>query len=248
MGWSSPTGWNGDGWARPASAGGLGLQTNLVSFWELENTSWTDAVGSNNMTGGNSPTTTTGRVGNAVQFVGASSQFLTHVDNATLRVGGVDFSIAFWALADSFPSSMTTMSKGAGFGNAEFSIGTEFTGTGNQFIFSPRTNSGSSSNDVPAATFGNLAITTWYFVVCTYNNSTDTVAISVNATTPDTLHPTLNPPIVNSTGNFEISSSGVLPWDGRIDQVGLWKNRILSSSDITALYNGGAGLSFAQML
>lgn len=232
-------------------SGGLGLQTNLAAFWEFENTSWTDVLGANNLTGNGAPTSASSapiKVGNYVQLTSASTQYLAHVSNSTLQVGGVDFSIAFWAYADTLVDGAVTISKAVGFANQEFIISNVFSG-GNHFVFTPVTNGGATGNAVTASNFGALSTATWYFVVCTYNNSTNTAAISVNAGTPNTLVTTA-PPIANSTADFRIGvdGAGANLWNGRVDQVGLWKNRVLSSTDITNLYNGNAGLSYAAMV
>jgi hypothetical protein len=40
-------------------------------------------------------------------------------------------------------------------------------------------------------------------------------------------------------------SSSVTNWfDGKIDEIGIWKGKELSGSEITDLYNGGAGLPY----
>jgi len=51
------------------------------------------------------------------------------------------------------------------------------------------------------------------------------------------------------TNDLTIGVSGFIDsfMFGELCLVGTWRNRILSASDVTALYNGGNGLSYAQM-
>src|SRR5262249_38042053 len=75
------------GAGKGAPGGSKGLQTSSVAFWEYETTSWTDSSGNGNtLIGQNSPTTTAGVVGNAVNLVAASSQALTIASNAGLQI------------------------------------------------------------------------------------------------------------------------------------------------------------------
>ena len=73
-----------------AAAGddGDNLLTNLISFWEMEEASGTrvDAVvaSGNDLTDNATVTQNPGKVGNAAQFTLATSEWLSHVSNASL--------------------------------------------------------------------------------------------------------------------------------------------------------------------
>jgi hypothetical protein len=218
------------------------LKTGLISLWEFETTGWADAHGTNTLTGVNSPTTTTGKVGNGAHIVRASTQALTHASNSDLQVGGgQDFSIALWINFDSGPGGHSIAFKSAGgSGNQEWSLETANDGTGNKFHFEIF-NASSVSDELFSTTFGNPAASTWYFVVMTFNGSTGLMTLSVNAGTRDTF--TSAKTIPNTASGFNI---GAGDFDGIIDQMGLWK-KVLTTGEETQLYNAGAGLSYAAM-
>ena len=229
----------------------LGLQTNLSAFWEFETTAWLDSVGSNNLTGVGTPlpSTVAGKVGNAVAFLANDNQYLTHADNASLEVGGVDFSLAAWIYTAnsgvSAPPALVAKFT-SGFPSQGYALAIIFS-SGFQFQFIVYANG--QTGAATANNFGFIpAGTGWYYVVGTFSNSTKVASISVNAGTPDTF--TLSNVVSSDTAPFYLGTDNSLTGgasDYYLDQVGLWKNRILTSSDISALYNGGAGLSYAQM-
>lgn len=230
------------------------LKVGLVSFWEFEDagsppTSWVDRVvaSGNDLTpnGTPHPSSASGIVGNAVSLIAADSQFLSHASNASLQVGGTDFSVAGWVLANSLNDGNAAISKAGGFANAEFAIVDTFTGAAHNFGFQVFDNGGATSHILAASNFGAIPGGTLCFVACTYTNSTNTMAISVNNGTPNTLM--ITGPVSSGTGLFEIGAAdGVAFWDGKVDQAGLWK-KVLSAGEITQLYNSGAGIAYAAM-
>jgi hypothetical protein len=67
----------------------------------------------------------------------------------------------------------------------------------------------------------------------------NTIGISVNAGTVNTT--SFSGGIFDGTTAFLIGSrSGATYMNGRIDEVGVWK-KLLSASELTELYNSGAG-------
>jgi hypothetical protein len=239
----------------PALASGgtapLGLQTNLAAFWEFENTSWIDATGNTTgLTGNGSPvpTTTSGIVGNAVQCLTANSQFLSHATDPAYDTAGVDFSLLSWFF---LPTSNTgagilARAQSTTFPQNGFSLGVGFNGTGFQAGLNIYANG--NNNALWGNTFGNLTTGTWYMVVATVTGASTVMKISVNNSAFDT---TTNGNAINSVSQpFYIGAGPTGAPSGNdvnIDQTGIWKNRILSTSDVNLLWNGGAGLTYAQM-
>lgn len=60
----------------------MALADNLVSYWQMGSAN--DSHGTNHLTNNNSVSFTTGKVGNAASFAAASSQYLSHADDATV--------------------------------------------------------------------------------------------------------------------------------------------------------------------
>lgn len=231
----------------------LGLQTSLGAFYELENTSWLDATANaNNLTPINTPTSASTAptvVGNYGGFVSASAQKLEVASSASILTTGGDFSVAGWAYFTTFTGGHV-FSKFGAFGNREFYLTTVFT-SGNVGQLGVYTNTGATLNFVNAATFGALSANTWYFLCGTWTASTKIATISVNAGARDSstaasasntgaLTAKLN---IGGDDNANVNGNH----NGRVDQIGLWKGRVLSPADEVLLYNGGAGLSYAAM-
>lgn len=247
MPWSSPTGWNSAAWSRPAAGGGaLGLQTNLGAFWSLENTSWTDdTAGATTLTGIASPTAAAAKVGNGASLNG-STQYLTAASNANIENGGGSFSVQVWVNSGSGGFGVYANKSAGSFGNRDWALGVNFTSS-NVFGFSVF-NTGSSEFVANSTVSIGAA---WHHVVGTYNSSTKAVAIYVDgsasgsgATLTGTANSSASAPLY--IGVIEAAGAGFL--NGIIDQVGFWKGRVLAAGDVTALYNGGTGLTYAGMV
>ena len=88
-----------------------------------------------------------------------------------------------------------------------------------------------------------LTTGTWYHIVVTYLNSSNLTTVYVNGSSIGTVNfGTRNA----QTGNFFCIlnfNGGTLPFKGLVDEVGVW-TRVLSGTEITSLYNGGAGLQY----
>jgi Concanavalin A-like lectin/glucanases superfamily len=89
-----------------------------------------------------------------------------------------------------------------------------------------------------------MATGTWYFLYAFYDPTTTTIGLSVNAGTPVTL--SLGPSLaLTTTGDFGIGGhpSGGWQFNGWLDEWGFWR-RTLTSTELTQLYNGGAGTTY----
>src|SRR5207244_2858272 len=100
---------------------------------------------------------------------------------------------------------------------------------------------GQTANTVTGNTFGALSTATWYQVVITYASSSGAILLYVNNATPDSGTASFTP-VVSSTGPLRIGvDASTNFWDGRVQRAGLWK-KVLSASEVSQLYNSGAGL------
>lgn len=120
-----------------------------------------------------------------------------------------------------------------------------------------------SGNIVTASTFGSPPLNTWSMITITADQSTDTLGISVNAGTEDTVvvgSGDLNPPISNgrqfitihdrggeilggSTRHKFQGSTSLMGLNGRLTQAHYW-GRLLTSGERTSLYNAGSSLPY----
>jgi len=108
-------------------------------------------------------------------------------------------------------------------------------GTNNTIRFSD----GSNTKDSDALTW---SIGTWYHVVVTYNAGS--YAFYVNGVAKGSGTGMLSS-LNNSAASFYLGTWSALvnKLDAVLDEVGVW-SRALSSSDVAALYNSGAGIPY----
>ena len=220
----------------------------MVSFWSLENTSWTDDFGANTLTGVASPTAVAGKVGNCVSLDDSSGQYLTVANNSGLQAGGHNFSFSLWINLTSF-SSIYVFSKLGGFGDFEFDVQMAFIGS-HIYLFEVATLGNSFASGVTAQGGTTISTGVWYHLVGTFDNSTGAAILYVNGSSDGTgtngsmtFTAGVGPVNIGNKNNSG-AGNGIV---GLIDQVGYWIGRVLSPSDVSALYNGGSGLTYAAM-
>lgn len=231
---------------KAAGGGSLGLQTSLGAFWSLENTSWLDdTVGATTLTGIASPTAAAAKVGNGASLNG-STQYLTAASNTNIANGGGSFSVQAWANSGTAGDGFITNKSAGSFGDRDWMLGSTFT-SGNFYCFSVFNTSQTQFDAVSAV----AVASGWHHFVATYNSATKAIIIYVDgaasgpgATLTGTANSSAAAPIYIGTSE----AAGTPRLNGTVDQVGFWKGRILSAGDVTALYNGGTGLTYAGMV
>lgn len=217
------------------------LATDLVSYWELEEASGTrvDSHGSNDLTDNNTVGQATGIQGNGADFESTNSESLsiTHASQTGLDFGNAqDFSIQMWIKPESSTDFYTVMKGNSGASGKWYSLGGGIV-TG-QFSF--LVDNGTNARFVSASSYtpGN-----WYHVVGVRDGTT--LRLYVNGSSVGTYTNTDVDDDLSNTSTFYIgrhNSTGRFT-DGVVDEVGIW-SRALSASDVTALYNSGAGLPY----
>ncbi len=231
---------------------GYGLHYQLISFWNMEEASGNrvDSApvtfyksAANDLTAGGSPGNTTGKIGNAVSLVLASSQALTVASNSSLQMGsGVRCTIAFWVNFTTVATNQAILNKQNGGPVDEYRVILGITvigGTQPGFQFGVSSAGTTYNANVSATNFGVISSGTWYFVVCQYDGTN--ISISVNNGTPNTT--AFSADIFSGAAQFNIGKSNLAVQNfvnGIIDAVGIWK-RVLNADEITYLYNGGNG-------
>lgn len=216
-----------------------------VAFWKLDEANGlnrADAIGANTLINNGVATQIVGKIGNATNMTVAGSQYLSIADNAALSFGvGVSVEICGWVkLSTITGSGRMLISKDDGVVNRSFFIRDD--GTGKIQFECSDTGGGAFPGNVTASSFGALVPGTWYFFDIYYDAVGNTIGISINGGSFDT--------VAFSGGIFD----GTAPWilgagqagptnflDGALDAVGVWK-RNLTTAERTQLYNGGVGL------
>ena len=216
-------------------------KTNMTSCWELSEASGSraDSIGTNTLSATNSPVATAGLVANSLglggYFVASSSQGLTVADNADLSNAGGNFTIIAWVNrvgAGGVYAAIATKDDVGG-GNREW----QFDLNNSNTLYFEVAGSGAFSG----ATV--LTANTWYFTGGRYDVSgspRQELILNTGITSGGSsgVVPDLAAPF-----RVGLRGDGNLPWNGSIDSVGFWKRK-LTNSELTALYNSGAGVEY----
>src|SRR6267378_4108573 len=104
------------------SGGGAGssLITGLAGYWKLDEVSngsapvtRVDSAGTNDLTDNNTTPSAAGKISNAINPLLANSEFLSHVSNATLQTGNIDFTLTAWVQIADNANNRSIISKGS---------------------------------------------------------------------------------------------------------------------------------------
>lgn len=211
--------------------------SNLVSWWYLDETVGNDVIDSKqryNLTRNNGTIGVTGKIGTAYSF-NRNVEYLNSTQN--IGITNYPFTLAMWANASNTGYEMIL----GGFGSTsdddiDYSIGVRIT-TGNLFILA-RDGVGGGHIDSTASTV-NISDGSYHHIVAVFNSSTDRKIYKDGISV---LNQTTEVPYLNTDINFFIGSSYNLGnyFDGYIDEFSVW-NKSLNTTDITKLYNLGAG-------
>lgn len=227
-------------WADPAPA--AMLTDDLVAYWALEEPAGprADSAGSSHLTDHHTVTQTAGIKGHAAQFTKADAEFLSTPDQAALRTGDIDFTLAAWAYFDSkIPAEPNTVVIAGKWADVTREYMLLYESGKDRLRFQMGDGAASSTGVVDADTFGPPPLNVWLFIVASHHAATSRVAIQVNNGTVDSAGDGGTPGASSSL--FFIGAREDTPghslefWDGRIDEVGLWK-RLLTPEERTALY------------
>jgi len=223
----------------------MALKDGLISYFSLEenaaNTTITDkkAVTTGAASTNTSNLSIAGKIANAFDFDGAT-EYATLTNNASINFGDVDFSISCWIKADSHEAYEGFLAKASDYATQKIQYGFIFDGEADlNFVTGDQT-------DVNWC--GNVAINngTWYHIVGVYDavNSKSHIYVNNNKTSNEALSLNVAANACDLYGGCFFNGSGL--FDGIIDEVGIW-NRALSDAEVSSLYNGGSGLSYADI-
>jgi hypothetical protein len=230
-----------------AAAGGAStLNTDLISYWKLDEASGSRADSeptgtAQNLTDNNTVTSATGKINDAAHFVVANSEYLNRVDSADLSTGQIDFTVAAWVKLNTKGANRTIVSKYNPGGNGEFIL--RYNNTADRWSVQIFDNS-SLIQTLNATTAGSPSTGTWYLIIFRHDStgaSAGTIYLSVNGGTEDSAGST-GWTVRDTTAEFIIGAYYISnqPWDGDIDEVGFWK-KLLSSDERAELYNSSNG-------
>jgi hypothetical protein len=232
----------------------MALTDNLIAFWELADTQ--DAHTNNyDLTNINSATFAAGKVGNGVDLERDSSQsmIISDANGPLLSPANTSFTMAFWFKMETDPATTMFFAEKATGSSIEYWVGYQG-GTPNTKFSAFGSVSG--GNEIFAERSGALSAGAWYLVFAWFDASDDKVHLQVTndssyESTVNDSSGTLTGGIFETSGDFTISGDpagffGGRFLDGIIDQFGVW-GRALTADERLQLWNGGSGMSYAQI-
>ncbi len=220
------------------------VKTSLIAYWSLEESSGTrvDAEGSNDLADNNTVLQGTGKVGSCADFEDATSESLSITDNTDMSTGDVDYSFICWVKFESLSGNDFLLAKDDVSLQREYGL---YKNASDIFTVEVFNGADGLVGTDTASTFGAVIVDTWYFVYAFHNSVANTVGISVNDGTVDSS--ATSGATGDSTSQFELGARNVaLFLDGLLDEVGFWK-KVLTSSEVTWLYNGGSGRAYSDL-
>jgi hypothetical protein len=234
-----------------------------VGYWGLDesggaNNALDKHSGSRTVTQFNSPGSGTGKVYSGARTFNGSSQYFTRDSETSLQGGDNDITWAAWVYLGNVAIDSCIIGK-----YNTSSAQREYLLMYNYYDHSPQarlclfaSGDGATNTIVSATTFGAPSANTWYLVIAWHDAVNNQIAISINNGTADTasFSSGLNAAACPfQLGTLFVSGSPFVGYylNGRMGPAMMWKSTpgnggVLTSTQRTALYNAGAGLTYAS--
>lgn len=223
--------------------GHASLGTNLEAYWQMEETSGTryDSHNSYNLTDNNTVLSGTGILGTGADMESTNNEYLSVASNSIWDwTTSNDRSLSMWIKTESDITNQGLCVRWSNEGGNNKNLLVRLNASGYVQVY---VGSGSSTGvNVTGST--DVSDQAWHHIVITWNGTVDDkFRIYVDGSL-DATSATASPGAASSTLRFGGYSGGSgTAFDGIIDEVGWW-SKALTSTEVTALYNSGAGLPY----
>jgi hypothetical protein len=229
-------------------AGGT-LTTDLISYWSFDEASGgtaevvrADSHSDNDLSDPLFVASGTGIIGNGCDFENSQSRYFIIADPHDFYFpGNADFTVSLWwrpesvaadqALVCVFATTGNNRQYRLMFFNTDDTIGLQVSSTG----------TGATEVTVAGAV---VTTNTWYHIVAGHDGVNDELFVIVDDGTPATIAHSAG--LHTATAEFDVGHrTAANKADGIMDEFGIW-SRVLTSSEITQLYNSGSGLAYGS--
>lgn len=220
------------------------LLTNLVDYWTLDEVGNSNRVDSISPTDGNLQLTSNGSMSNVAGIIdqAASSGGVGTLGRANNRwsiTAGDSFTISIWvrilAFAGGFRGICTY------YNGVNISYFLWHNNTGDITYTTQPAGGGPQTNNLVVAA---PAAGTWYHIVFGYDNATQRSFWQVNAGARSFSNTVgIYAGVGGTLYLFAYTGGGTGPANGYLDEFGWWR-RVLTTDEVTTLYNGGSGFGY----
>lgn len=229
----------------------MALTDNLVSYWKFDESSGnaTDSVNSYVLTNYGTAAFNSGLIGNGGDLgTTNTSKYFKSTSNGGITTWSSSYTINFWVKlrteiqsADNLFIFITQYPGGAAGARGSNGVLYEYNGGTRRLSFSRYHN---EPEDSDAFTY-NLTMGTsdWYMITITYDGTNLKGYVNTDSAGSVASDTSGGSGVYASAGIDLGSWSGGFPASAIFDEMGFW-TRVLSSSELTSLYNGGSGLSY----
>ena len=229
------------------------LFDGLVSWWTMDEFSAgvgaitrVDSHGTNDLTDNNTTASAAGKVSLGADFELANTEFLSHVDNADLSVGDIEFLFGFWVKLESVATRQFLLGKLSAAGvNTDVEYYFDYNLAVDRFRFV--VGDGVAIGVVQADTLGAPVAGVWYCIIGWHDPIANTVNIQVNDGGVDSAAWTFG--VQDLGSGFSIGRAGDfagLYADGIVDEVAFSK-RLWTSRERAAYCNAGNGVGYSSI-
>lgn len=224
--------------AMTGGVGGLGsgLETQLLganttlnnanAYYKFESDGTDSSGNGNTLTLNNSPSFVSGKIGNAIQCVSASSKNASRASTATLSVGGSACTICCWFNFSTINTFNAILAKGPDSTALEYRF--LVYSSGNTFEW-----------DLKSGITKSVSISTgaWHFALCTFDGTNASIYFDGGTATSGSANAA-----TGTGGTFFVGEQqgGLYLCDCTIDSLGIWP-RVVTSTERDQLWNSGNG-------
>lgn len=213
--------------------------TNLIGWWSMDETSGTRASWTNNLTltDNNSCSYTNALVTNSATIFHTASQYFSRASEDNLRLAS-NCTFVCWVRLNNDAADRHILSKGSGNSAANYEYWLYYDSATDDFFWQVSDGSAAKS----ATTASTYLAGTFYFVACGLSNSIAWVSVDGGTRAVASAGNTN----AGGTATFRVGSNPANTgyFNGSVDELAFWKNRVLTDAELTHLRNSGSGRPF----
>lgn len=222
--------------------------SGLVGYWKMDELDDTTArkdemalIGDLSVSGTPTPADWA-KYGVSTNLVAAGSDYLYRTSNFYSQMGNFDFTMGGWVRFHGTTTTQRLIGKWTSTGK-EYLLYLFYSGSSASLYFIIY--DGSSNYQVQATSFGNLASNKWYFCVGYYDATNNLVGVGVNDVWNTAAGGSSGAAIGTTQFTIGCDADGSTDqMNGLVDEFWLYRQRLLTSAELTWLYNNGRGRSF----